>query len=148
MNAWQPIETAPKDGTAVLVMRDNWPGTETGHAETCCGHNTYVAEFWDDEGEHGEWICYMSMVREPACPVTPTHWMPLPLPPSVPADNADPMPASVVAVPEGLRDDLAGRAMEAIITGCMADGLDYPSRENTAVRAYAYADAMLAESAK
>lgn len=85
MSEWRPIETAPKDGTAVLVMRDIWPGTETGHAEECNGHNTYVAQFWDGEGDEGEWMCYMDMIREPICPIEPTHWMPLPLPPRVDA---------------------------------------------------------------
>ncbi len=75
---WQPIETAPKDGTAVLVMRNDWPGSPTGHATECNGHNTYVAEWW---GGENRWVCYMDMVQDPACPITPTHWMPLPEPP-------------------------------------------------------------------
>lgn len=83
MSDWQPIETAPKDGTAVLVMRNIWPGTKSGFAEACNGHNTYVSEFWADEGdEGGEWMCYMDMIREPICPIEPTHWMPLPAPPT------------------------------------------------------------------
>lgn len=82
MNGWQTIDTAPRDGTAVLVMRDLWPGTETGHATECNGHNTYVAMWWSDEGT-GAWICYMDRVSEPRCPVEPTHWMPLPTPPTV-----------------------------------------------------------------
>lgn len=85
MSKWQPIEIAPRDGTAVLVMRDIWPGTDTGQAETCCGHNTYVAEWWSNEpdgnGGKGAWICYMDSTQEPRCPVDPTHWMPLPSPP-------------------------------------------------------------------
>ncbi len=79
--AWRPIETAPKDRTAVLVMRDIWPGTKSGRAEDCNGHNTYVAEWWRDEGDGGEWVCYMDRVEEPICPIEPTHWMPLPKPP-------------------------------------------------------------------
>ena len=92
---WQPIKTAPRDGTAVLVMRDNWPGTKSGHAEKCTGHNTYVAEFWDSEGrDHtGRWVCYMDSVHEPTCPVEPTHWMPLPAPPSI---NSEPEQVSQV----------------------------------------------------
>lgn len=78
---WKPIETAPRDGAAVLVMRDIWPGTATGRAEKCTGYNTYVAQWWGEGGEIGECICYMDMVHEPRCPVDPTHWMPLPEPP-------------------------------------------------------------------
>lgn len=77
---WRPIETAPQDGSAVLVMRDIWPGTSTGRAEQCNGHNTYVAEWWAEE-EGGAWVCYMDRVEEPRCPIKPTHWMPLPKPP-------------------------------------------------------------------
>lgn len=77
---WQPIETAPKDGTALLVMRNIWPGTKTGRAEDCNGHNTYVAGYWSSENE-GRWMCYMDQIRDPECPIEPTHWMPLPQPP-------------------------------------------------------------------
>lgn len=80
-NGWLPIESAPRDGTAVLVMRDIWPGTETGRATECSGHNTYVAEWWSEEGVCGEWVCYMDMISDPLCPVEPTHWQPLPEPP-------------------------------------------------------------------
>lgn len=80
---WQPISTAPRDGTAVLVMSDDWPGTPSGRAEECNGHNTYVAEWWEAESDddEGEWVCYMDMPSEPRCPIEPTHWMPLPKPP-------------------------------------------------------------------
>lgn len=80
---WQPIETAPRDGTAVLVMRDIWPGTESGRAEECNGHNTYVAAWWAGERDGaGAWICYMDAICDPECPIEPTHWMLLPAPPS------------------------------------------------------------------
>lgn len=83
MNAWQLIETAPRDGTAILVMRDIWPGNVSGRAETCNGYNTYVAEWWSGEGGSGEgrWMCYMDLIQDPECPIDPTHWMPLPAPP-------------------------------------------------------------------
>ena len=80
---WRTIDTAPMDGTAVLVMRDIWPGTASGRAEECNGHNTYVAAWWASEGGDGKgrWVCYMDAVFDPTCPIVPTHWMPLPLPP-------------------------------------------------------------------
>ena len=81
---WKTIDSAPIDGTAVLVMRDIWPGTASGRAEECNGHNTYVAAWWASEGSDGKgrWVCYMDAVFDPTCPLAPTHWMPLPLPPS------------------------------------------------------------------
>ena len=92
--AWMPIETAPEDGTAVLVMRDIWPGTESGHAEKCNGHNTYVAAWWAGENAgRGAWVCYMGSVCDPHCPIEPTHWMPLPKPPGEthPQPSAEPV---------------------------------------------------------
>lgn len=81
---WKSIETAPRDGTAILVMRDIWPGTKSGHADECNGHNTYVAQWWNMEGEEGQgaWMCYMDRIHEPRCPIEPTHWMKLPPPPT------------------------------------------------------------------
>ena len=59
---WQPIETAPKDGTPILVcLADN---------------NITTAEYL------GEW-CLISFaeghIDDSSC--TPTYWMPLPKPP-------------------------------------------------------------------
>ena len=82
-DGWQDIETAPRDGTAILVMRNIWPGASGGVAEECSGHNTYVAAWWTNEvTTGGQWICYMDAVQDPRCPVDPTHWRPLPAPPS------------------------------------------------------------------
>jgi hypothetical protein len=80
---WRPIETAPKDGTAVLVMLNVWPGCRNGVAEECNGHNTYVAEWWSGERDGaGAWMCYMDSCLDPECPIEPTHWMPLPATPT------------------------------------------------------------------
>ena len=84
---WQPIDTAPSDGTAVLVMCNDWPGTSTGQANECNGYNTYVAERWGDK-----WICYMSHIDDPECPIEPTHWMQLPKPPIYAATYEEVMP--------------------------------------------------------
>jgi hypothetical protein len=91
---WQPIETAPRDGTAMLVMRDIWPGTKSGRAEECNGHNTYVAAWWasEDDDSKGRWVCYMDAVFDPTCPIRPTHWMPLPAPPA--PSQSEPQAAS------------------------------------------------------
>jgi len=65
MGQWQPIETAPKDGTPILIF------TERGQ---------YVADWAEFEIEY--WHVHDGKfeprpVRGPA----PTHWIPLPDPP-------------------------------------------------------------------
>jgi hypothetical protein len=61
---WQSIETAPKDGTRILVCRYS--------------SNPYIPkvgeDYWGDFGDKGGW--------GKSNPETiPTHWMPLPSPP-------------------------------------------------------------------
>lgn len=57
---WQPIETAPKDGTQLLLTCVGW-------AEPVVAH--WNAGAWDD----GDYCDYMTGL---------THWMPLPPPPA------------------------------------------------------------------
>ena len=116
---WQPIETAPRDATAILVMRDIWPGTRSGRAEECNGHNTYVAAWWSDGGQ-GAWICYMDAVLDPECPVEPTHWMPLPDPPGAQAQPAQKAVAYLDLGVGGYMDigtDLTDEELDAIPKG-------------------------------
>lgn len=72
---WLPIETAPMDGTSVLVYPPTWGG------KTCsvASYNTdkYAKKprpYWDRDDSMGRVSCS----RE--CP--PTHWQPLPPPPA------------------------------------------------------------------
>lgn len=82
MSEWQPIETAPMDGTSILVHGNKAPGNPSGKMETCEAYNTSVAAWWAGENDgEGAWICYMGMVQEPECGFEPTHWMPMPEPP-------------------------------------------------------------------
>lgn len=74
---WHPIETAPKDGTVVLVFPPTWKGK---------GRTASVAK-WDDDKYAKKPRPYWS--RDDALgQVTasrntpPTHWMPMPPPPS------------------------------------------------------------------
>lgn len=84
---WRPIETAPKDGRAVLLHNNNAPGNPSGRMESCEGYNTVVGEWWasdqsdDDADGLGDWTCYMDAIEDPRCPFEPTHWMPLPAAP-------------------------------------------------------------------
>ena len=62
MSEWQPIETAPKDGTIVLVIDEN--------GEICLGSNS-GGKYWssvDSEGGRDDFD-------------EPTYWMTLPAPP-------------------------------------------------------------------
>ena len=76
MSAWQSMETAPRDGTEILVTFD--------------GKSRVV--HWDDTGyrhrKHGSfpWVCQSgeNAWRENI----PTHWMPLPPPPLPGESNA------------------------------------------------------------
>lgn len=61
---WQPIETAPKDGTTVIAYRPTKPPHIEGmHWSEGCWYWSY-----DGDGPDGY-------------AVPPTHWMPLPSPP-------------------------------------------------------------------
>jgi hypothetical protein len=68
---WQPIDTAPKDGTCVLLY-GIWSGEVHGSVDE---YSILQASFslndWLVEG--GEYYC--------AYVINPTHWMPLPAPP-------------------------------------------------------------------
>jgi len=64
--AWQPIETAPKDGTVVLGWSGVW---SVGMPETV---------LWLDRAERSGWFTYAGHHRFMN---QPTHWMPLPAPP-------------------------------------------------------------------
>jgi hypothetical protein len=59
VSEWQPIETAPQDGTWVLVFRPRgmWNKIRIGYFD-------------------GQW-----RTPERMDPIRPTHWMPLPEPP-------------------------------------------------------------------
>ena len=68
---WQPIETAPKDGTSVLGFD---------------GIGIAIMEWWepepeeDGESRYPSWVSYSNTGQEFLS--APTHWMPLPAPPS------------------------------------------------------------------
>lgn len=61
MSKWQPIETAPRDGRRVLVCSE--------------GRHMFVA-FWDSK----YWGWRVS--RDSVVAADPTHWQPLPDPPT------------------------------------------------------------------
>jgi len=74
VSEWQPIDTAPKDGTVILVFLLNF-WTISCRITTAAWSSTESLRATGD----GEWL-----VDAPAHhpPLTPTHWMPLPPPPA------------------------------------------------------------------
>lgn len=73
---WRPIDTAPKDGTDVLVMYM--------HIDTQVVHNAFwIGEEFDDPRDIGWWSYEHSEVSRIKLDewMTPTYWMPLPAPP-------------------------------------------------------------------
>jgi len=68
---WQPIETAPKDGTAILIYEPppNWPTEKVGVVYVVVWESDYVKAWVEADGER-----YRTFDDS-------THWMPLPQPP-------------------------------------------------------------------
>ena len=67
---WQPIETAPKDGTWILLLHEN--------------HSTPTVGRWIDTPTVGRWIDG-GWFSDDGLKWPSTHWMPLPPPPSAPS---------------------------------------------------------------
>lgn len=82
MSTWQPIETAPRDGTEILLCRSVDADGKRIEGEHW-GLFVQVASWWSGEGEDGEWVVYCSLSAEPRLHFEPTHWMPLPELPAV-----------------------------------------------------------------
>jgi hypothetical protein len=87
---WQPIETAPRDGTEVLVFVD------------CATVRIIRLAWWDDgslwdhhgaespEADRGWWSYDTSVTQTKLEGATaPTHWMPAPEPPPEPAQEGE-----------------------------------------------------------
>lgn len=82
MSEWQPIETAPKDETEILVY-----GEET---RTIAGWGMIYSPYGD--ARRKGWRCEATPDIEGHASdgIEPTHWMPLPAPPREPVTiNAD-----------------------------------------------------------
>src|SRR4051794_12290144 len=67
---WQPIETAPRDGTSILVCRDNG-----------CGWDYAVVWWWDEGGDY-PWVIGNIPNDDAIADGRPEYWMPLPAPPA------------------------------------------------------------------
>ena len=69
-NEWQPIETAPKDGTVFL-------GYKLGQFRECYKVQRDDCDMWCFGGTSGADDLFPN--------IKPTHWMPLPKPPAIDA---------------------------------------------------------------
>lgn len=86
---WLPIDSAPKDGTRILLCQaidaDGhaivW-GDDDQESGQCF---VQVAAWWGDEDG---WVVYCSLPSEPRLHFEPTHWMPLPNPPKLSQEGA------------------------------------------------------------
>lgn len=86
MSEWQAIETAPRDGTRLLLWCVSATPDEGPPEEDICAVGYWDADerFWDRETRShvtGRWIGKPDTYY--AIYLTPTHWMPLPRPPKV-----------------------------------------------------------------
>ena len=71
---WQPIETAPKDGTEIFLHCPGSTRPKIGSWRVD-GLMSERGEMWLDDSYDDFSTSFES------CPLDPTHWMPLPTPP-------------------------------------------------------------------
>lgn len=68
---WQPIETAPKDGSRVLLVRAGIDESAfVGSWSLWSNKDYWTPDHWVDDARN------LDLIERP-----PTHWMPLPDPP-------------------------------------------------------------------
>lgn len=87
-NMWQDIETAPTDGTKILLLTSDFGAVE-GWWDTKV-ENYYKSRkgsaSYDPDNAHGDWTSHWQVGANPDrrlhCGCTPHFWMPLPQPPS------------------------------------------------------------------
>ena len=84
LSVWQPIETAPKDGTRILL----YDPMTSGLIYAGCWDARFESN-WNEEADDleyfGKWTAYevQSWNDEEYAALAPTHWMPLPTPPQI-----------------------------------------------------------------
>ena len=76
MSEWQTIDTAPKDGTKILVINGNKGGYGGACGESQEAYSMGVAKWYK-----GTWVAIDCC--DGVSTYKPTHWQPLPAPPKV-----------------------------------------------------------------
>jgi len=86
MSKWQPIETAPRDGTPVILCSDRTVAIGSWNPEG----DSWVDENGDIEGpaHHLEVTGFWNSSGGWFQPNEVSHWMPLPAPPSLQTDQS------------------------------------------------------------
>lgn len=85
MTEWRPIETAPKDGTEIILFCPRGDGTPGKTYRLTSGSwfipptCTYTPDPEEDFDEPPSWLSWDGGFSENT--MMPTHWMPLPEPP-------------------------------------------------------------------
>jgi hypothetical protein len=91
VSEWRPIETAPKDGTAILIFEpsgacgllSNWHMPPDGPRSYRL-NDPRLHRFDDYRFAIGYWRPRGGWGNRNSAEVNPTHWMPLPSPPEPP----------------------------------------------------------------
>lgn len=80
---WQKIETAPKDGTAVLLCGIHDHAPSDAQRGVKAGDTWTAIMLWDVWRGYNEGDCQWVFSKDGARAWSePTHWMPLPAPPT------------------------------------------------------------------
>jgi len=77
---WQPMETAPRDGTRILIGGRWSLEWSPGYGEWTCEVAAWGSPHSDGSGRDADWYAGMIPLTR-AFAVTWTHWQPLPAPP-------------------------------------------------------------------
>lgn len=78
---WQSIESAPRDGTLVLLQTPYRKVADIGSFRTDYNHPDEEPQWFLDDGDDYSTGYYSTGYY--STPVTPTHWLPLPAAPEI-----------------------------------------------------------------
>lgn len=87
MSAWQPIESAPRDGIRVLLLCGETIPNNPFVAVACFVNGDESEELgYRSYAKYGSWMIWHQRGDDFYCIDVnePTHWMPLPAPPEAP----------------------------------------------------------------
>ena len=79
---WRPIETAPKDGTEILVCGGTF-SDDCDWSDTAYPYSGYAIVQWDGQDNGHPWEGHPCHDGDGYRNHAPTHWMPLPAPPAL-----------------------------------------------------------------
>ncbi len=86
-DGWQPIDTAPKDGTEIILARDDrvtsgfWMNEVEVMGSEFHSTGAYLGQYPTGEIKEAGWAGWMSQDGGFTGEQPPTHWHPLPKPP-------------------------------------------------------------------